>query len=109
MVTVILVVHLMLALALVGLVLLQRSEGGALGMGGSGGGMGNFMSGRETANLLTRSTAIVAAGFFSTSILLAILAGQGRDSGSILDQPAAETPAPVEQPAAPAGPSVPLK
>lgn len=73
MATVILVIHLMVAATLVGLVLLQRSEGGALGIGGGGGG---FMSGRGTANLLTRVTAIVAATFFVTSILLTLIAQQ---------------------------------
>ena len=59
MTTVILVIHLMLAIAMVGAILLQRSEGGGLGIGGgSGGGMGGFLSGRSTANLLTRTTAV---------------------------------------------------
>ena len=106
MVTVILVVHLLLAIAMVGLVLMQRSEGGALGMGGGGGGggMGGFMSGRATADLLTRSTAILATGFFVTSMVLAILSGQNRESKSILDQPAPT----VQQPATPAEPSAPV-
>ena len=63
------VIHVLIALALVGVVMLQKSEGGALGMGG--GGMSGFMTGRSTANLLTRTTAILAALFFGTSILLA--------------------------------------
>ncbi|MCZ6465789.1 MAG: preprotein translocase subunit SecG, partial [Alphaproteobacteria bacterium] len=59
---VIIVIHLILAIALVGTILLQRSEGGGLGMGGGGGGgMGGFMTGRATANLLTRATAVIAA------------------------------------------------
>jgi protein translocase SecG subunit len=61
MATVVLVIHLMLAAALIGVVLLQRSEGGALGIGGGGGGGGGFLTGRGTANLLTRTTAILAA------------------------------------------------
>ena len=70
MATVVLVIHLMVAMALVALVLLQRSEGGALGIGGGGGGGGGgFMSGRGTANLLTRITAMLAAGFFMTSAI----------------------------------------
>jgi preprotein translocase subunit SecG len=110
MITVVLVIHLLLALALVGLVLIQRSEGGALGMGGGGGGgMGGFMTGRDTANLLTRATAFVAAGFFATSLILAILAGQNRESGSLLDQAPAEQTAPAEPPAEPSAPSVPVK
>ena len=74
MITVILVIHLLLAIALVATVLLQRSEGGGLGIGSSGGGgMGGFMSGRATANLLTRATAVLAAFFMATSLTLAIL------------------------------------
>lgn len=86
--TVVLIIHLLIALSLVGVVLLQRSEGGGLGMGGGGGGggMGGFMTGRATADLLTRTTAILAAAFMATSILLAILANGGADQGSILDQ-----------------------
>lgn len=80
--TVLIVIHLMIVVALVGVVLLQRSEGGALGMGGGGGG-GNFMSARGAANALTRTTAILAAAFFATSIGLGILAGV--DGGSPLD------------------------
>ncbi len=95
--TIILVVHCLIALALVGVVLLQRSEGGGLGIGGGGGGgggMGNFMTARGTANLLTRVTAILAAAFFTTSIVLAILAGTHRDSGSLFSTtPGAEAPA----------------
>ncbi len=106
MTAVIIVIHLILAIALVGVILLQRSEGGGLGMGGGGGGgMGGFMTGRATANLLTRATAVIAALFMLTSLTLAILAGGDRESRSILDQP----PVPVEQePAEPEGPSAPL-
>ncbi len=84
MTTVLLVIHLMIAAVLVGVVLIQRSEGGALGIGGGGG--GNFMTGRGTANLLTRITAGLAVGFFATSLLLSILASTGRKPASILDQ-----------------------
>ena len=106
MTTVILVIHLILAIAMVGAILLQRSEGGGLGIGGgSGGGMGGFMSGRATANLLTRSTAFLAACFFATSLTLAILAGGHKKPESILDQsaPAIQKPiAPKDQkPSAP--------
>lgn len=103
MTTVVIVIHLLLAIALVGLVLLQRSEGGGLGMGG-GGGMGGFMTGRATANLLTRATAILAACFFATSLTLAILASGAHESRSILDKPVPTT----EKPAKPAEPSAPL-
>lgn len=85
---VILVVHLILALALIGLVLLQRSEGGGLGIGG--GGMGSLATAGQTANALTRATAICAAGFFTTSIILAILAGTHHKT-SVLDS--IDTPA----------------
>ena len=99
MITIILVIHLMLALALIVTVLLQRSEGGALGIGGGGGGGGfGLMSARGTANLLTRATAVIAACFIATSLLLAILAGGNREPRSILDQPTSEQP---QQPAVP--------
>jgi preprotein translocase subunit SecG len=84
-------------------VLLQRSEGGALGIGGGGGAGGGLMTGRGAANLLTRSTAILATGFFATSIFLAVLASGERAPTSVIDQ-AAPT---QEEPAAPAGPTVP--
>src|SRR3546814_13676499 len=86
MATVLLVIHILLALALIGVVLLQRSAGGGLGIGGGGGGggMGGLLSGRGTANLLTRTTAILAAGFMLTSITLTILDGGGQPD-SILD------------------------
>ncbi len=104
---VILVIHLLLAIGLVGVVLLQRSEGGGLGIGGSGGGggMGGFMTGRATADLLTRTTAILATAFMITSLVLAIIAAHDRKAatGSILDQPAQTAPASSE-PAAPAAP-----
>lgn len=101
--TIVLVIHLILAIALVGVVLLQRSEGGGLGIGGGGGG-GGLMSVRGTANLLTRATGVIAAAFMVTSLVLAIMAGTQSDRGSILDQP---TAAPATQ-EAPKEPSVPL-
>ncbi len=122
MTTLVLILHLMIAVALVGLVLVQRSEGGALGIGGGGGG---FMSGRGAANLLTRITAVLAAAFFATSILLTVLARHGTAPRSILDQGGGQPTAPSEngdsalpklaplkpaepaQPAAPTGPQVP--
>lgn len=101
---IVLVIHLILAIALIGLVLLQRSEGGALGMGGGGGGMGGFMTGRAAGDLLTRSTAIVAGCFMVTSLTLAILAANTRSTGSLLDQPVPANTAPAQ----PSQPSVPL-
>ncbi len=116
MTTVLLVIHLMVALALIVTVLLQRSEGGALGIGGGGGGM---MSGRGAANLLPRTTAYLAAVFFATSITLAILAKTNKAPTSILDtlsptkaiEKSDSKPAlpklPGSRPAAPPSPSVP--
>lgn len=104
---IIMVVHLLLAIGLVGVVLLQRSEGGGLGIGGSGGGggMSGFMTGRAAADLMTRTTAILATGFMVTSLVLAIIAAHDRKeaTGSILDQPAATAPAPLV-PSTPAAP-----
>jgi preprotein translocase subunit SecG len=102
MATVLLVIHLMIAASLCGVVLLQRSEGGALGIGGSGG-AGGFMTGRGTANMLTRVTAGLAAAFFLTSISLTLIAQQSRRGASPLDRPAATAPAVPgkEAPAAP--------
>ena len=85
MITVILTIHIIIAVALVGTILLQRSEGGGLGIGGSGQG-GGFMTARGTANLLTRTTAFLAAGFFATSIILAILANNTTSAPSIVDE-----------------------
>lgn len=86
--TVVIVVHLMIVAVLIGAVLLQKSEGGGLGMGGGAG----FMSSRGTANLLTRTTAILAAGFFVTSLFLAWSAGHDRKPASILGTvPATQT------------------
>jgi preprotein translocase subunit SecG len=80
--TVIIVIHLMVVLALVGVVLLQRSEGGGLGIGGGSG----FMTARGAANALTRATAILAAAFFATSLTLSIMARYGERPTDILDR-----------------------
>ena len=84
---VILIIHLVLAIALVGAVLLQRSEGGALGIGGGGGGggLGGFMTARGAANFLTRLTAILAAGFVCTSITLGVMSAGQSTRGSLMD------------------------
>jgi preprotein translocase subunit SecG len=106
---VLLVIHLMLAIAMIGVVLLQRSEGGGLGIGGGGGGggggMGGFLTGRGTANLLTRATAVLAGCFMLTSITLTILASGANERRSIVDQIPATAPAQEE----PAIPSVPVQ
>jgi preprotein translocase subunit SecG len=108
MINVVLVVHLLIAIALVAVVLLQKSEGGGLGLGG-GGGMSGFMTGRSTANLLTRTTAILAGCFMLTSIALTMLAGGNTRPRSLIDEsPAPTQPAPPAQPAEPQQPSVPL-
>lgn len=106
MLLVLLVIHMMIAAALVGIVLIQKSEGGALGIGGGGGGL---MSGRGQANFLTRTTTILAAAFFLTSLALTKLSQVGAPQGSILERlgqkPAATAPAvpgdakPAESPA----------
>jgi preprotein translocase subunit SecG len=107
--TVLLIVHLFVTLALIGVVLLQRSEGGGLGIGSSQG-MGAFMSGRGTANLLTRTTAILAAAFMLLSLALAMInRGSGGQQRSILDAPPppSAATAPPAAPAQPAAPAVP--
>lgn len=108
--TVVLIIHLLIALALGGVILIQRSEGGGLGIGG--GGMGGMMTARGTANLLTRTTAILAACFMTTSIILALMAGGQRHSKSLLDTIPADSPAAIPaapaEPAPPAGPAAPV-
>ena len=107
---VLLVIHLFLALAIIGLVLLQRSEGGGLGIGGGGGGIGGLATPQGTTSLLTKATGICAAAFFCTSLLLGILAGQNSQSTSILEALDETAPAAIEVPVeeVPAAPSVPL-
>ena len=82
MMQVLIVIHLLVVIALVGVVLLQRSEGGALGTGGGGG----FMTGRGQANALSRATAILGALFFALALMMSILAGWSRAPRSIIDQ-----------------------
>ncbi|RJT36181.1 preprotein translocase subunit SecG [Mesorhizobium waimense] len=117
--TVLIVIHLMVVLALVGVVLLQRSEGGGLGIGGGSG----FMTARGAANALTRATAILAAAFFVTSLTLSILARYGEKPIDILDRapatsdnagkgvlnqlPGTTAPAGTPAPPAPAGSTAP--
>jgi preprotein translocase subunit SecG len=103
MIKVLLVLHVFVTVALIGVVLIQRSEGGGLGLGG-GQGMGNFLSGRGTANLLTRTTAILGTAFFALSLLLALLykGGVGGSAAAILAAPA-NTPAAIPGPAIPGG------
>ena len=99
--TVLLIIHLFVTIALIGVVLIQRSEGGGLGIGTSQG-MGSFMSGRGTANLLTRTTAVLAAVFMVLSLALGIINKSPSEGRSLLDTPAAPS-----APALPAAPSAP--
>src|SRR4051794_37353711 len=125
MTTVLLIIHLFVTLTLIGVVLIQRSEGGGLGIGSSQG-MGSFMSGRGTANLLTRATAILATVFMLLSLTLALMSrGTTGVGGGLLEAPppasgsapspapgsslpaAPSAPAPAPAPAPPKGPAVP--
>lgn len=99
MIKLVLVIHLFIAAAMIAIVLLQKSEGGALGIGGGGGGGGGFLTGRGSANLLTRLTAGLACAFFITSLTLTILAGGGREGESRFDN----APAAAGAPAVPSG------
>jgi preprotein translocase subunit SecG len=102
--TILLGFHIFIAVMLVGFVLLQRSEGGALGIGG--GTMGGLMSARGAASSMTRATGILATCFVVTSLALAILAGNAKNVRSIVDTPVQ----PVQtQPVQPVGPAVPVK
>lgn len=99
MITFLLVVHGLITLALVGVILLQRSEGGALGIGG--GGAGGLMTARGAANLLTRATTILATLFIVMSILLAVLAA-GTNKARVIDAGAVTPAGPAQAPGAPA-------
>jgi preprotein translocase subunit SecG len=105
MIVLLFVIHVAIAVSLVGVILLQKSEGGALGMGG--GGMSGFMTGRSTANLLTRTTGFLAIAFFATSVLLVVLSNRTSAPRSLIDQGSA--PATQEIPAAPAPPATPTE
>ena len=100
--TLVLTIHILIAIGLVITVLLQRSEGGGLGIGGGGGG-GGFMTARGTANLLTRLTTVMAVGFFTTTVTLAIMAGAGKEPVSIVDDIIKEAPANTSGPVVPTG------
>lgn len=99
---ILIVFELLVAIALIVTILLQRSEGGALGMGGGGSGLGGLFSPRGAADTLTRTTAILAALFFLTCLGLNLLALHGRNEKSFLEGsvpnptlPAQKTPAPL--------------
>ena len=91
--TLVLTIHILIALGLVITVLLQRSEGGG----------GGFMTARGTANLLTRLTTILAVGFFTTTVTLAIMAGAGKEPVSIVDDVIKEAPTETSGPIVPTG------
>jgi len=108
--TVLLVVHLLVTIALIAVILMQKSEGGALGIGGSGGGGGGgFMTGRAQADLLTRTTGILAALFMVLSLTIAWYNQPEAKQGSILDSaPAISETAPATDPKTPAVPTAPI-
>jgi preprotein translocase subunit SecG len=99
---ILLTIHIIVCIALIGVILLQRSEGGAFGMGGGGG--GGFMTARGAGDLLTRTTAILAGIFFILSLALTLLSG-GSTGGSVADR--LDIGKLKQAPAAPAGPAVP--
>ena len=125
--TVLLVTILLVAIALVAVILIQRSEGGAFGMGGGGGTMGGFMTARGASNFLTRTTAILAAVFMGLSLLLAVISQGPRERRVLIPDasapatpggapalsipgappaaPAADSPTPTPPAAAPAQPA----
>ena len=98
MIQVFLAIEIIVAIFLVAVILLQRSEGGALGIGGGGGGGGGLMSARGAGDLLTRLTAILAAVFIAVSLTLAVLSGQRDDGTSVFDDPINVTPVEDEGP-----------
>jgi preprotein translocase subunit SecG len=98
--TLVLTIHILIAVALVAVILLQRSEGGGLGIGGSSSG-GGFMTARGTANLMTRATTFLAIGFFATTVVLAILAGYSNEPTSIVDEVLQQAPAQQSGPSVP--------
>jgi preprotein translocase subunit SecG len=115
-----LVVLIIICVAMVGTILLQRSEGGALGIGGGGGAGGGLMTGRGAANALTRTTAFLAVGYFIVTITISILSGSDNTTGSVIEQGATEAESlmipmpgdeaaevPFEAPTVPSVPSVP--
>lgn len=104
MATAVLIIHLLVCICLIGLVLLQRSEGGALGMGGGG---GSLMSGRGAADALAKMTSVAGGFFLATSLTLTVLSGGASTNGGssvfdMLPSPAATAPAPATTTPAPA-------
>jgi preprotein translocase subunit SecG len=105
MVTVLMVMHIILVAALIGVILLQKNEGGALGLGGGSGG-GGFMSIRGSANLLTHMTGILAAAFFLSTVILALTVKGSHKTKSIFEEESALSQVPVtQQPLSPPQPT----
>lgn len=100
---IILVIHLLIAIALVGAILLQKKEGGLGGLGGGSGGMGGMMSGRAKSDLLSRTTGILAAAFFVTSLALAVIGAHSTRQGPLVPATSSGTAAPAAPATAPAG------
>ena len=105
MTTFLLILQGLVAAALIGVILMQKSEGGGLGVGGSPAG---FLSARSAADFLTRATAILAGAFVLLSITLAVLASVNHSVSRVDASAARAVPPPASAPLAPAGPSVPL-
>ncbi|WP_119303346.1 preprotein translocase subunit SecG [Dongia deserti] len=106
---IILVIHVLIAMGLVGAILLQKKEGGIGGLGGGGGGgLGGLMSGRAKADTLSKATGVLATAFFVTSLALAIIGSRSTDHGPLVPGTTGTAPvtAPVEQ-SAPAGEAAP--
>ena len=101
---VVLIIHLLLALSLIGVVLMQRSEGGGLGMGSSGGG-GGVMSGRAAATALGKVTWGLAAAFICTSIFLTVLAAEKAAGTSVVDRAGLPATSTEDTPTTPSLPS----
>ena len=78
----VLVINIILAIILIGIILLQKSEGGALGLGAS---QDSFISSRSAGNFLTKATAIIATLFIITSISLTIMSKEKFSSSSVLE------------------------
>lgn len=108
MIQVLLVIHLVVTVAMIGLILLQRSEGGGLGVGGGSGGMGSFASPRSAATMMSRATITCFALFVGLSLVLAILSGGHGQKAGLIEQLNAPVAAAPETPAAPTVPIVPI-
>jgi preprotein translocase subunit SecG len=109
-----LALHVIIAVFLIGIILLQKNEGGLGGLGGGSGGLGGMMSGRAKSNVLTKTTSGLAAAFFAVSLVLAILSSRGHQSGPLVPEStgdvgtvSAPASAPEPAPSEPATPTVP--